>query len=125
MRALAPACPPNERQSSTTTRRPSEARVNGGRQPGRSGADHDHVDRARRARRASSMPRQRPSASSEGLSSTEPLGQTTQHLRPSAAPCCSNMRGRGVIVLGVDDVMRVGCFSSGRSAVAAAPGDSG
>ncbi len=45
MRALAPACPPNDRQSRTTTCRPSEAAYTAVAKPGRSGADDCNVEK--------------------------------------------------------------------------------
>ncbi|CKT03434.1 Uncharacterised protein [Mycobacterium tuberculosis] len=85
MRALAPACPPKARQSSTITRRPSEAAYTAVARPaGPAPTTATSYNSSRSA--VSTMPRQRASASSVGFTSTEPSGHTASSL---PAPYCA------------------------------------
>ena len=106
MRALAPAWPPKDWQSSTTTRRPSDAAYTAVARPAGPGADHGDIQRSRRtsADRASRWPR--PIAASEGLTSTDPLGQTTT-MSSGHRAYCMWIVSADFILGDVDDVMRV------------------
>src|SRR6266404_1112755 len=97
MRALAPAWPPNARQSSTITRKPSEAAYTAVASPA-GPAPTTATSYSSSWSAESSMPRQRASVDSEGFSSVEPFGQTTSTSGVAPPLCCGT---------GVDGVVRV------------------
>ena len=124
MRALAPAWPPNDAAIEHDDAQAFGGRVDRGGEPGRARRRRRRRRTARRARCVSTMPRQRASASSVGLRSTEPSGQTTS-TSSAAAPYCSSSAARvGVVgrrrARGADS--RCG---AGSSAGAATSGDCG
>ena len=106
MRALAPAWPPNARQSNTTTCRPSDAAYTAVARPGGTGA-HDGDVESSLCSIESSIPRLRASASSEGLTQHRAVRTRDEHVGQRRAVLLEK-RGGVAVLRGIDNLMRTG-----------------
>ena len=105
MRALAPAWPPNERQSSTATRRPSDAAYTAVDSPA-GPAPTTSTSKMPSQTRSSIMPSAVASCVSLGSTSTVPSGVTATASAARGAVLHQQLRGHRVVVAG-DHVVRL------------------